>query len=88
MKRITVPIVNTLGMHARPASLFAQTAEKFESEIKVEKDEMSIDGKSILGLMMLVAAKGSELVIVADGPDEDEALEALEELVSNGFNED
>ena len=88
MKRITVPIVNTLGMHARPASLFAQAAEKFKSEIKVEKDEMSIDGKSILGLMMLVAAKGSELVIIADGPDEDEALEALDELVSHGFYED
>jgi phosphocarrier protein len=88
MKRISVPIVNRLGMHARPASLFAKTAERFKSDIKVIKDEMSIDGKSILGLMMLVAARGSELVIEADGPDEDDALSALSELVQNGFGED
>ena len=88
MKEAKVKIVNTLGLHARPASLFAKVAESFESEITVEKDGLEVDGKSILGLMMLVAEKGSELLIRADGPDEEEAIKALKELVENGFGED
>ncbi len=83
-----VKIVNKLGLHARPASLFAKTAEKFVSEITVEKDGMEVDGKSILGLMMLVADKDSYLTIRANGPDEKEAIEALVKLVEEGFGED
>ncbi|HDM90401.1 MAG: HPr family phosphocarrier protein [Candidatus Hydrothermota bacterium] len=83
-----VKIVNTLGLHARPASLFAKTAEKFISDITVEKDGMEVDGKSILGLMMLVADKNSTLTIRASGPDEKEAVEALAKLVEEGFGED
>jgi len=83
-----VKIVNTLGLHARPASLFAKTAEKFVSDITVETDGMEVDGKSILGLMMLVADRNSTLTIRANGPDEKEAVEALAKLVEEGFGED
>ncbi len=83
-----VKIVNRLGIHARPATLFTKTASDFDSEIEVEKDGMVVDGKSILGLLMLVAGKGSEIIIRADGPDEEEALEALVKLVEDGFGED
>jgi phosphocarrier protein len=85
-KKVRIP--NMLGLHARPASLFAKTAEKFESEITVEKDGIEVDGKSILGLMMLVAEKGSEILIRADGPDEKEAIDALVKLVEDGFGEE
>ena len=81
-------IKNTLGLHARPAALFAKTAEDFKSEIRVSKEGVEVNGKSILGLMMLVAGKGSELTIAADGPDEEEAVEALAKLVESGFGED
>ncbi len=83
-----VKIVNKLGIHARPATLFTQTANKYEAEIEVEKDGMVVDGKSILGLLMLVAGKGSEIIIRADGPDEEEALKELIKLVEEGFGED
>lgn len=88
MKEVKLKIPNSLGLHARPASLFAKTAEQFDSEITVEKDGMEVDGKSILGLMMLVAEKGSELLIRVDGPDEDRAIAALRQLVEKGFGED
>ena len=88
MKEVKVKIPNSLGLHARPASLFAKTAENFESDITVEKDGIEVDGKSILGLMMLVAEKGAELTIKVDGPDEEEALKALVELVEKGFGEE
>jgi len=88
MKEVKVKIPNSLGLHARPASLFAKTAENFESDITVEKDGIEVDGKSILGLMMLVAEKGAELTIKVDGPDEEEALKTLVELVENGFGEE
>lgn len=85
-KKVIIP--NTLGLHARPASLFAKTAEKFKSKITVEKDGMEVDGKSILGLMMLVAEKGAYITIRAEGPDEDEAISALVKLVEEGFGEE
>ena len=81
-------IRNTLGLHARPAALFAKTAEDFKSDIRVSKEGVEVNGKSILGLMMLVAGKGSELTIAADGPDEEEAVEALAKLVESGFGEE
>ncbi len=87
MKEVRVVIPNTLGLHARPASLFVKTAEKFKSKILVEKDGMIVNGKSIMSLLMLVAECGSTLIIKAEGPDEDEAIEALTNLVKNGFGE-
>lgn len=81
-------IPNKLGLHARPAQLFAQTANQFESEITVEKDGMVVDGKSIMGLMLLVAEQGSWLTIRAEGPDEEEAVKALAKVVEEGFGEE
>ena len=87
MKEAKVVVPNTLGLHARPASLFAKLAEKFRSKITVEKDGMIVNGKSIMSLLMLVAECGSTLIIKAEGPDEDEAIKALVNLVKEGFGE-
>ena len=88
MQEIKAPIVNRLGMHARPAALFVKTASKFQSKVWVRKDDLEVNGKSIMGVMMLAAEPGSSLIIKADGPDEQEALEALAKLVADKFYED
>ncbi len=85
-KRLTV--INRLGIHARPAALFVKVAGRFESHIDVEKDGETINGKSIMGLMMLAAAQGSRLMITAEGRDAEAALKALEDLFLLKFNED
>ena len=84
----TLTVINKLGIHARPAALFVKVAGKFASQISVEKDGETINGKSIMGLMMLAAAQGSKLIVTTDGPDADAALKALEELFRQKFNED
>ncbi|MDQ6625203.1 MAG: HPr family phosphocarrier protein [Verrucomicrobiota bacterium] len=83
-----VTIVNRLGMHARPAARFVRVASRFRSEIWVEKDGEQINGKSIMGLMMLAAGQGSKLLIRCEGPDADRAMQELEELIAGKFNED
>lgn len=83
----TFTVNNKLGIHARPAAQFVKIASRFDCEISVEKDEEEIDGKSIMGLMMLAAGNGSQLKVTADGSDEEEALAALEDLVSRNFEE-
>ncbi len=88
MKEKQLEIVNKLGLHARPASLIVQTAMQFNSVIKIEKDEFSIDAKSIMGIMMLAAAKGTKLNFKIEGPDEQEAMNKMEELFKNGFGEE
>ena len=88
MKELSVTIVNRLGMHARPAALFVKTADKFRSQIWVRKDDLEVNGKSIMGVMMLAAEPGSSLLLRASGPDEAEAVEALARLVADKFNED
>lgn len=80
-------IVNPLGMHARPAAEFVKTANRFRSQVSVRRGDLTVNGKSIMGMMMLAAERGSTLVIAADGEDAAEALEALCELVAAGFNE-
>ncbi|WP_303850567.1 HPr family phosphocarrier protein [Seleniivibrio woodruffii] len=80
-------IVNELGMHARAAGAFVKTAEKFSSEIKVARDGMEVNGKSIMGLMMLAAFKGSLITVSCTGDDEADAFCALEELICNKFGE-
>ena len=75
-------------MHARPASLFVKTANRFSSDITVRADERTINGKSIIGLLTLAAAHGSTLEVRASGEDAEEALDALEELVSSKFGEE
>lgn len=81
-------IQNRAGLHARPAALFVQMANKFESQIKVAKEDREVDGKSIMGIMMLAAGKGTQIRITAQGIDEKEALERLEELINNKFGEE
>lgn len=84
----TVKIKNKLGLHARPASLFVQTTSKFESSVKVLKDDWEVDGKSIMGLMMLAAGNDTELKILADGHDENELIIAIENLIERKFDEE
>lgn len=81
-------VINRLGIHARPAALFVKVANRFESDIVVEKDGEAVNGKSIMGLMMLAAAQGSKLTITARGKDAGSAVNELEQLFLNKFNED
>ena len=80
-------IVNKLGLHARAAALLVQLAGTFAAEITINKDGLEINGKSIMGVLMLAAACGSTIIIEAVGDDEDAALAALGELVEDGFGE-
>jgi phosphocarrier protein len=80
-------IVNPLGMHARPAARLVKVSSGFQSHIELVKDGVSINGKSIMGVMMLAAECGSTIIIRADGPDEAAALDALAGLVAEGFGE-
>lgn len=80
-------IVNPLGMHARPAAEFVKIATRFKAKVDVQRDSLSVNGKSILGVMMLAAEQGSSLRIRADGADAAEAIDALCALVAAGFNE-
>ena len=84
----TVTIINKLGLHARPAVMLVKRASQFKSDIKLLKDEMEIDGKSILGVLMLAAEKGSQIIIKVSGEDEEEALAELVKLFNSGFNEE
>ncbi len=88
MQERTCLIVNRLGMHARPAALFVKTAGRFKSQVWVRKDDLEVNGKSIMGVMMLAAEPGSSLVVRADGPDESEAVEAIAQLIAAKFYED
>jgi phosphocarrier protein HPr len=81
-------IVNRLGLHARPAAMFVRIASRHRAEIWVSKEGEEVNGKSIMGLMMLAAGQGSKLRIRCVGPDADKAIEELEELIKAGFNED
>ena len=82
-----VTVVNALGLHARAAARFVKVASRFRSQIRVTRGQHTMDGKSILGLLLLAASRGSELTIAADGPDEADAVEALGALVKRGFEE-
>jgi phosphocarrier protein len=80
-------IVNTLGLHARAAAQLVQIANRFRSEIHVEKDGMEVNGKSIMGVLTLAAAKGSIITVSADGEDADTAMVALAKVIESGFGE-
>ena len=88
MHETTVQIVNRAGLHARPASEFVKLAGEFACEVRLEKDGFEVNGKSIMGVLMLAAERGTELVIRATGEDASEALEALAGLVRRGFEEE
>lgn len=81
-------ILNKLGIHARPAAQFVKTANRFQADIFVEKDGEEIDGKSIMGLMMLAAGHGSIISVSAEGLDADAALAAIEDLIVRKFEEE
>ncbi|GAB4291659.1 MAG: HPr family phosphocarrier protein [Methylophaga sp.] len=80
-------IINKLGLHARAAAKFVTTASAYQADITVSRDGRSVNGKSIMGVMMLAAAKGSEITINAAGDDAEAALEALGELINDYFGE-
>ena len=82
-----VQIVNKNGLHARPAAEIVKLAAKFQSEITIVKDDLDVNGKSIMGVMMLAAEHGSTILLRAEGPDADAALDALSTLVTNKFGE-
>lgn len=80
-------IVNKLGLHARAAAKFVTQASMFESEIHVKRNGQNVNGKSIMGIMMLAAAKGSDIELIIDGADEQQAMQSLLELIANRFGE-
>ena len=83
-----VTVVNQLGMHARAAAKFVHLATRYDACVKVASDEREMDGKSIMGILLLAAARGSTITISADGSDEGDAVDALVALVQSGFGED
>ena len=85
-KKLTIP--NTLGLHARPASLLVKTLARFESDIFISRDNQIVNGKSIMGVMMLAAECGSKILFRISGEDEEDALDAINELFERKFDED
>ena len=88
MTEATTTIENKTGIHARPASLFVQTASKFKSKVQIKAKGKTVDAKSILMIMSMGLVKGTEITISADGPDEADAVQTLKELVDAKFNEE
>ena len=84
----SVTVVNQLGMHARAAAKFVHLATRFQSRVRVGRHGREMDGKSIMGILLLAAARGSVITITVDGPDEGAAMDALAGLVETGFGED
>jgi phosphocarrier protein HPr len=87
MLETAIVIKNKLGLHARAAVKFVNTANRFSADVKIEKDGSEIDGKSILGILTLAATQGSEIVLRVDGEDEESALKALVTLINTKFDE-
>jgi len=83
----TFIIVNTLGLHARAAAQLVQTANRFRSEVQVEKDGMEVNGKSIMGVLTLAAGKGAQITVSIEGDDSELALVALAKVIEDGFGE-
>jgi phosphocarrier protein HPr len=83
----SVTVVNQLGLHARAAARFVHLATRFQSHVRVGRDVKVMDGKSIMGILLLAAARGTTITITADGPDEHDAVTALAHLVESGFGE-
>lgn len=87
MKQNKVIITNETGLHARPANEFVQAASQFDSSITIAKGENQVDAKSILGILTLGAGRGTEIVLKAEGADEDKAIQVLSDLVMSGLGE-
>jgi phosphocarrier protein len=84
----TVTINNRLGLHARAATRLVNCASAFESDIRLTRDDKTINGKSIMGVLMLAAAQGTRLQLQAQGPDDEQAIDAISKLIENRFGED
>ncbi len=87
MKTTKIQIINKLGLHARASAKFVSTAARYQSRIDVTRDSQTINGKSIMAVMLLAAQKGSELTLQINGPDEDAMEKALVDLINNRFDE-
>jgi phosphocarrier protein HPr len=81
-------IINKLGLHARASALLVKTSSRFSSDVKLARDGVEVNGKSIMGIMMLAASKDSSVCLTVDGADETEAFQAIGELIANGFGEE
>lgn len=81
-------IINKLGLHARASALLVKTSSRFSSDVKLARDDVEVNGKSIMGIMMLAASKGSSVRLSVDGADEAEAFQAIGDLISTGFGEE
>jgi phosphocarrier protein len=88
MVRVELVIRNELGFHARAAAKFVQEAARFESEVWLLKSSKRVNGKSIMGILTLAAAKGERVILEVEGPDEKDTIEVLSKLVDGGFDED
>lgn len=84
MKSRNMIVQNAVGLHARPGTFFVQKANSYKSTLWVQKDDRRVNAKSLLGVLSLGIAKGAEITLIADGPDEEEALEGLYNLIQNG----
>ena len=87
MVRREIEIVNPLGLHARAAARFVHLASRFTAQVRVSRNGRTMDGKSILGLLLLSASRGTRIEITAEGPDEEQAVDALEGLAARGFED-
>jgi len=81
-------IINKLGLHARASALFVKTSSRFSSDVKLARDDVEVNGKSIMGIMMLAASKGSSVRLTVDGADETDAFQTISDLIANGFGEE
>jgi len=88
MQQQEFEIVNKLGLHARASALFVKTASKFQSEVKLARESVEVNGKSIMGIMMLAASKGTKIRLTVEGPDETEAMQTIGALIIDGFGEE
>lgn len=88
MQEREVAIVNKLGLHARPAAQLVQRASRYESEIKLKRFNLEVNAKSIMGVMMLAAEMGSKIIVIAEGPDEKDAVEAIVQVIESKFGEE
>jgi phosphocarrier protein len=88
MLKQTLLIVNKLGLHARAAAKLVKLASSFESQVQVKRQQREVNGKSIMGVMLLAAGKGTGIELIVDGTDETTAMEAISELINSGFGEE
>ena len=88
MQQQEFEIVNKLGLHARASALFVKTASKFQSEVKLARESVEVNGKGIMGIMMLAASKGTKIRLTVEGTDEEEAMQTIGALIIDGFGEE